>query len=158
MEIINNFLDKNDFKNMKNLFLSPEFPYFFSSTISHEDEKTNDFYFTHTLYDSNVIHSDHFKAVTPLLNKLSIWFLRRVKINCYTRTEKLIKHNEHQDYPFSHCGAVFSLNSCDGGTFIQNEFVKAEENRIVLFDPFTPHSSTTCTDAQARFNINLNWK
>ena len=80
------------------------------------------------------------------------------EIDKWVETEKLIKHNEHQDYPFSHCGAVFSLNSCDGGTFIQNEFVKAEENRIVLFDPFTPHSSTTCTDAQARFNINLNWK
>jgi|TARA_A100000171_G_scaffold29996_1_gene28219 hypothetical protein len=158
MKIINNFLPESDFKKIQTFFLSSEFPYFFNEKVANENESTKDFYFTHTLYDNNVVNSDHFHLVKPLLEKLDIWFLRRVKVNCYTRTEKLIKHEEHQDLPFSHNGAILSLNTCDGGTFINNKFVKSEENRIVLFDPFIFHSSTNCTDQQARFNININWK
>jgi hypothetical protein len=158
MKIINNFLPESEFKKLKENFLSSDFPYYFNDKVAAEDETTNDFYFTHTIYDNNVVNSDYFKLMKPLLDKLDIWFLRRIKVNCYTRTEKLIKHKEHQDLPFSHNGAIFSLNTCNGGTFIDNTFVKSEENKILLFDPFIYHSSTNCTDQQARFNININWK
>jgi len=75
-------------------------------------------------------------------------------------TEKLIKHKAHRDLPpaLSHKGAILSLNTCNGGTYIGKKFIKSVENRILLFDPSVLHSSTNCTDQQARFNININWK
>jgi hypothetical protein len=85
-------------------------------------------------------------------------FLRRVKVNCYTRSEKIIKHKAHKDYEIPHKGAILSLNTCNGGTYIGKKFIKSVANRILLFDPSVLHSSTNCTDEKARFNININWK
>jgi len=158
MQVIDNFLPKDEFKKIQDLFMSANFPYYFNNSVADEYDK--DFYFTHTLYDKNVVNSDFFKKVDPLLTKLNTMFLRRVKVNCYTKTEKLIKHKAHRDLPpaLSHKGAILSLNTCNGGTYIGKKFIKSVENRILLFDPSVLHSSTNCTDQQARFNININWK
>lgn len=157
MKIIDNFLSDNDFKKIQQIFMSDNFPYYFNNTVVDEKD-TKNFYFVHTLYDQNVVNSDFFKTIDPLLNKLNILFLRRAKVNCYTRTDKLIKHKAHKDLPMSHEGAILSLNTCNGGTYIGKKFIKSVANRILLFDPSVSHSSTNCTDQQARFNININWK
>jgi len=157
MKIIDNFLSDYDFKKIKETFMSDNFPYYFNNTVVDEKD-TKNFYFVHTLYDQNVVNSDFFKTIDPLINKLNILFLRRIKVNCYTRTDKLIKHKPHKDLPMPHEGAIFSLNTCNGGTYVGKKFIKSVANRILLFDPSVSHSSTNCTDQQARFNININWK
>tara|TARA_A100001391_G_scaffold6640_3_gene4272 strand:+ start:819 stop:1292 length:474 start_codon:yes stop_codon:yes gene_type:complete len=157
MKIIDNFLSDYDFKKIKETFMSDNFPYYFNNTVVDEKD-TKNFYFVHTLYDQNVVNSDFFKIVDPLISKLNILFLRRIKVNCYTRTDKLIKHKPHKDLPMPHEGAIFSLNTCNGGTYVGKKFIKSVANRILLFDPSVSHSSTNCTDQQARFNININWK
>jgi hypothetical protein len=63
----------------------------------------------------------------------------------------------HNDFPFEHKGAILSLNTCDGGTWVENKFVKSEENQVIFFDPSKPHCSTSCTDNQVRVNIILNY-
>ena len=157
MKIIDNFLSGNDFKKIQETFMSDNFPYYFNNTVVDEKD-TKNFYFVHTLYDQNVVNSDFFKIVDPLINKLNILFLRRIKVNCYTRTDKLIKHKPHKDLPMPHEGAILSLNTCNGGTYVGKKFIKSVANRILLFDPSVLHSSTNCTDEKARFNININWK
>lgn len=155
-EVIDNFLPKEEFEHMQKVFMSAHFPYYFNTNVADEYDK--DFYFTHAVYDDNVVNSDYYEAVRPLLIKLDTMFLRRVKVNCYTKSEKIIKHKAHKDYEVPHKGAILSLNTCNGGTYIGEEFIKSVENRILLFDPSVLHSSTNCTDQQARFNININWK
>jgi hypothetical protein len=157
MKIIDNFLPDNDFKKIQETFMSDNFPYYFNNTVVDEKD-TKNFYFVHTLYDQNVINSDFFKTIDPLLNKLNILFLRRAKVNCYTRSEKIIKHRAHKDLPMSHEGAILSLNTCNGGTYVGKKFIKSVANRVLLFDPSVSHSSTNCTNQQARFNININWR
>ena len=157
MQVIDNFLPKEEFKKIQELLMSPDFPYYFNSTVADATDIKN-FYFTHTIYDKNVVNSDYYETLEPLLTKLNTVFLRRVKINCYTRNENLIKYKSHKDLPMSHKGALFSLNTCNGGTYVGRKFVKSVENRILLFDPSVLHSSTNCTDQKARFNININYK
>ena len=94
MKIIDNFLSDNNFKKIQELFMSPDFPYYFNSTVADETD-TNNFYFTHTIYDKNIVNSDYYKTLDPLLTKLDTMFLRRVKVNCYTRSEKIIKHKKN---------------------------------------------------------------
>ena len=157
MKIIDNYLPYESFLKIQKILMSPDFAYYFNSTVADETD-TNNFYFTHTIYDKNLVNSDYYHTLEPLLTKLDTMFLRRIKVNCYTRSEKLIKHKAHQDYEVAHKGAIYSLNTCNGGTYVGKKFIKSVANRILLFDPSVPHSSTNCTDEQARFNININWR
>ena len=84
-----------------------------------------------------------------------------MKVNCYPRTEKRIVHGRHVDF-FNHKGSVngliFSLNTCNGATILEDgKEVKSIANRALFFDSMKPHSSTSCSDKKARFNININY-
>ena len=68
------------------------------------------------------------------------------------------EHSEHSDYPFSHKGALFSLNTCDGYTkFNDGTKVESVANRIIFFDASKNHQSTTTSNAKLRYNINFNF-
>ena len=84
--------------------------------------------------------------------------LIRVKINFYPRTETMIEHAKHVDYPYEHKGALLSLNTCNGGTILKNnKKIKSVEITVIFFDPSKPHASTSATDVKGRFNILVNY-
>jgi|TARA_S200002703_G_scaffold93643_1_gene80859 hypothetical protein len=158
MKIIQNYLDKNYFQELKTFILSNNFPFYYSDLVanSSDEKKLTDFHFGHMLFEL-MPNSEHFPRFKPLLVKLDVKALMRMKVNLYTRTEKIIKHNMHVDYNFEHKGAILSLNNCDGGTWIEDQFIESRENQMVLFDSSKPHCSTSCTNNQIRVNINLNY-
>ena len=87
----------------------------------------------------------------------------RVRANLFVNTPNNIQeYAMHTDYPFSHSAAVLSLNTCDGYTGIEDEDgqitkVDSVANRVVLYDAGKNHCSTTTSDANARFNIIVNF-
>jgi len=160
MEIIKNYLDTNYFEDLKNkILIEQNFPFFYNDVIvnKNDQKKLTDFYFFHIIYENLTPQSEAFNLLNPFFIKLKIKSLIRVKVNLYTRTEEIIKHNMHTDFPFEHKGAILSLNTCDGGTWVENKFVKSEENQVIFFDPSKPHCSTSCTDNQVRVNIIFNY-
>jgi hypothetical protein len=68
----------------------------------------------------------------------------------------VVEHSEHKDYEFSHFGGLFSINTCDGYTRIGDEKIPSVANRMILFDPSVPHTSTSTSDSKYRMNINMN--
>ena len=82
----------------------------------------------------------------------------RVVVNLYPRSEKININELHVDYPYEHKSALFSLNTCDGFTSFENKKIDSKENRILFFEGHKKHSSSTCTNTKARFNININYK
>ena len=84
--------------------------------------------------------------------------LHRSKVNCYPRTSRIITHKFHRDFPFSHKGAILSLNTCNGYTIL-NDGTKVDSvaNRCLIFDSSLPHASTTCTNDSVRINVNVNF-
>ena len=84
--------------------------------------------------------------------------LLRIKGNFYPHTETLREHAPHTDYKFSHTGALYSLNTCDGFTKLYDGTkVDSVANRILIFDASTSHNSSTTTTSAGRFNINFNF-
>jgi hypothetical protein len=156
MKIIDNFLPKEEFKKIQNTMLSNDFPYYFNGFVANEEDNKN-FYFNHNIYKDHLPRSEFFYALTNVYDKLNVHALFRVKANCFPRTEKLIKYGEHVDTNFKHKGALFSINTCNGGTFIGKEFIPSIENRMLLFDSSKKHASTNCTDEKCRININFNF-
>ena len=121
-------------------------------------EKNNLFYMTHMFYDQNAPMSSLYESLIPVLEKLEVKCLIRIKANLYPNTEILHEHPMHADYSFFHSAAVLSLNTCDGYTKLKDGTkIDSVANRILLFDPGEEHCSTTTTNDPARFNININY-
>ena len=112
----------------------------------------------HILYADHEPNSTHYKTIIPLLDKLDVQCLIRIKANLYPNTEILHEHPMHVDRDFSHSGAILSLNTCDGYTKLKDGTkIDSVANRVLLFDSSEEHCSTTTTNVLARINININY-
>ena len=159
-EVIDNFLPKENFLIIKDTLLSNIFPWYYYPNISKEDtvSKGASFYMMHLLY-SNEQASNFFHIIkNNLLKFMDIKALIRVKANFYPNQNIKRLNEPHQDYAFSHCGAVYSINTCNGGTLLQDGTkIDSVENRILFFDPSLDHDVEYCTDQKIRANININY-
>jgi hypothetical protein len=174
MKVIDDFLSKEDFKVLKELVISNRIPYYYSKNVSSTEEDDFKFsYLVHDLYNNNKIISPFFNEFEKIIlnyKSLEIVSLLRMKINFYPRTEKRITHPRHQDYTLKGFnetknikfnGFILSFNTCDGATIVYKDGkcheVPSVENRALFFDSSLFHSSTNCTNARGRFNININY-
>ena len=159
IKVIDNFLEKEEFLNIKNILESWDFPWFFQKKINYNHSENDlDCYFTHNIFNQKSGRSSYYNVINPILNKLNFKSLIRVKCNLYPRTKKIEINKSHVDYEFEHKGAIFYINTNDGGTIIEdNKKIDSVENRILFFNSSLLHSSTTTTNSKARININFNY-
>jgi|TARA_R100001463_G_scaffold127290_1_gene185332 hypothetical protein len=161
-KVIDNFLPEDEMVKLENLILREvEFPWYYQPNISFKEKESKDalFYMIHLFYNNYKPNSAYFPFVVPLINKLKPSALIRVKANFYPNQNKSKLNEMHKDYPFKHKGAIFSINTCNGGTLLSDKtLIKSVRNRVLLFDPSNYHDSTNCTDNnKARININVNY-
>jgi hypothetical protein len=156
-EIIDNFLDKENFLKIKNLMLSAYFPWFFNQGVSKEDENDG-FFFSHIFYKNFSICSEKSILLEPLLFKIKPKAIIKIKGNFYPQTNKIIEHGIHVDNEFKHNGFIFYINSNDGFTKLKDgTIIESIENRGLFFDSSIEHNSSTCTNQFGRININFNY-
>ena len=157
--IIDNFLPRENLIKLKSIINSPDFDWYYIKDINeHSPKDALGVYFVHVAYyqgrASNFMH-----IFSPILTRLDIKSLIRIKINLYTRTSTLEVHPSHVDEEYSHTGAIFYLNTNDGKTILEDGTkVDSVANRVLLFDASTKHSSTSTTDSKVRLNININYQ
>ena len=158
VQVIDNFLDKDDFNKIQSCMVSNYFPWFYSDHVSYENDKGK-FYFTHNFYKDLKPQSSFFPMLDNLLNKLEIKSLIRIKGNLHIKSDKFKYNNFHTDYSFTHKGCILYINDNNGFTYFKesDKKVKPKENRIVLFDPSIEHKSSRCSDSKTRVNININY-
>ena len=159
VKVIENFLSKDVFEPIQGFFINKNCPWYLINSVTNDEIDGIYYYMVHTVYDDSSPQSDAFSLLNEFVMKaLKPVSILRIKANMYPNQGKpLHKHLLHTDYSFKHKSAILSLNTCDGGTYIGDKFVKSEENRLVIFDGSLPHSSTTCTDKQYRVNIGINY-
>jgi len=158
MKIIDNLLDKDVAENIANKITSDFFPWFYQNNVTDKSSTihSENYYFTHLFYDNNE-QSSFFNYVIPILKKIKYKKLIRVKANLYPNVNKLIQHSKHIDYNYPTKGALYYLNTNNGPTYVENKKINSVKNRLLLFDAFKKHNSTTCTDEKFRVNININY-
>lgn len=156
--IVDNFLDKEVFENVKYKLLYGSLPWYYSSNVSGTNNDS-DFYFSSVIYDHmNGINNEFLNVVVPIIAKIQPTILIRVKANLYPKTETPVHHKPHKDYEFPHQGAIFYINENDGPTVLENKVeVLPKENRILFFNPSELHHSVSCTNQNIRVNINFNY-
>jgi hypothetical protein len=157
MKIIHNFLDDTAFKEIQKIHFSNSFPWYLQNGVNHPGDGHNQF--IHTFYKNEKISSDHFYILKPLIDKLKIKKLIRIKSNLLCKTKKIIEHGFHTDFNVKGIKtAILYLNTNNGHTIFKNKkIIESEENKIVIFDCRLNHSGTTCTNSNFRALININY-
>lgn len=163
-EVIDNFLPEEEHKKIKDLMMSTQFPWFYQNGVAHDcDGNLKGFYFTHIFYNDGK-YSQFIPDLSFLVNKITeiknVLDIKRIKGNLYPRSDEYETDPYHTDYDFDHLGAIYSINSNNGGTFfcIDDEeiCIDSVENRIVFFEGNKMHKSKRCTNEKVRVNINFN--
>jgi len=161
LEVIDNFLGKEDLNILENYLLNPDFPWYFNhGVLTPEYSKDNpmDFQFVHTFYDKYAPSSAHIEVLSSLLTAIKPSALIRIKANLNPIAPKQVEHGYHVDFDFTCKTAVFYVNTNNGYTkFKTGEIVNSVANRLVVFDSNMMHTGSTTTDSFARVLINLNY-
>jgi hypothetical protein len=158
-KVVDNFLPKQEFLELKNIMLSYNFPWYYNSDINifHENKKDLTCQFSHIFF-RDAVPSTYFILLKPILEKIECKALLRIKGNLYPRTDKIEIHKKHLDYDFIHKGALFYINTNNGKTILNDKTeIDSVENRMLFFESYKHHQSTSTNDQKARVNINFNY-
>jgi hypothetical protein len=160
MKIIKNFLPKEDFLKLKDIFVNDNFPWFMGAVL------TNDFkhyQHSHFFYHHQKINSDYYHLMVPILKLIDPFLILRIKVNLIMKNEKIIEHGMHIDFEeeVKDCKittGILYINSNNGYTKFENgKKILSEENKFIEFDAKLMHTGTNCTDEPFRIVINFNY-
>lgn len=161
IKILDNFLNEKDFDELKsNIIDTSNFPWYLSKGINADYDGGRQFY--HYFYDNNSVTSNFFNILNPILKKLKINSLVRIKANLTPKTSSIVEYKYHTDIKFYNdivCNtSIFYLNSNNGYTLFKNlPNVESIENRFLCFNSNIEHGGTTCTDKDFRIVLNFNY-
>jgi len=163
-EILDNFLDREDLLTIQDTLFGSNFPWYFQQGVSYRHSLENDylynFQFTHMFWDSTDTraYSSFFYVIEPLINKMNINALLRVKANLIPVTNERVVHQMHVDNDLKSKTAIFYVNSNNGSTIFEyGEEINSVENRLTIFNSELRHTSSSCTDKKVRCVININY-
>jgi len=157
--VIDNFLELNEFKILSEYMMGPYIQWHYNKSPTHDGYEDKDtMYFTHTFYNNNAPSCSNLNLIYPIIQKLSMKAIIRIKGNLYPNIGKKKTDLLHADYEYPHKGALFYINTNDGVTFFEDGTeVNSVANRILLFEPNKLHDSTYPTNEKVRVNINMNY-
>lgn len=159
IEVLNNFLPKEQFEIIKKEMTSIRFPWYYEEGKVTADDKLPSL--THSFFEENIIHSNWFNFITPVMDKCNVMALRRIKANFDYKNYKSIKTKLHTDVQdgLENCKTgILYINDNNGGTYFENKkFVKSVSNRFVMFPADTKHCTQTHTDTNFRVVLNFVW-
>jgi len=160
-KVYSQVLEDSYMKQMYDIMLGDDFPWFFYPGIATQGD--GDFMFTHMFFLRNKINSSFYFLLEPILKfikeKKNYEKIYRIKANLYTNKDKPINQPSHYDYvkDDKKCFiALFNLDTCNGGTVIENKTVKSKQNNLIIFDN-VKHYGITQSDTSTRVSINFNF-
>tara|TARA_R110000803_G_C11760255_1_gene293818 strand:+ start:54 stop:560 length:507 start_codon:yes stop_codon:yes gene_type:complete len=159
-KIIKNFLDIDFFNQVGNLILGTDFPWRRQGYRFNEDG-TDSLYFNHIFFNNMCENSPaYLKIILPILHKLDCIAPIQIRANMFI-SKLFTKSGWHSDYEEKCKTAILYLNTCDGGTELKInnkiKFIKAEKNKMLIFDSSVSHRALTSKEEPIRYIINFNY-
>lgn len=178
IEIIDNFLPYGIFKELQNIFLDKNFPWYFRDSSVFDDDDCPQF--CHSIYMDMEPTSNCWEYIKPvLIDGLKLknhQAILRVKVNATPAHPKIVQKRFHYDlvengekdklkhdenYPAKVCPhrvAILYINSNDGFTYFKDGAkIKSVENRCIIFSGDLMHAGSTCTNSPLRIVLNINY-
>jgi len=154
MKIIKNFLNKEDFNNLKLFLFGQNCNWYYKEHMTYTDNP----FFNHCFYNYHSPRSDRFDLVLPLIKKLNINAIIQIRANLILSKESHFYSDIHTDVKnLNSKTAIYYLNTCNGATVIKDKKILSVENQILIFDSNTEHQMMSQTDISTRIVINLNY-
>jgi len=163
-KVIDNFLEKDQYLSLKNLIKNLDFPWRRRYNLTQDYHPSNEGYFTFCFYNHFKPQSEWFEPfIVPILNKLKAASVLQVRANMHLKQlfkdEKIPFHIDYDNIAnFKTCILKFSD---DGGTKLKinnNEYsINAVENRLLIMDGDTLHSTIRNDKLSRRYLLNLNY-
>jgi len=152
-----NFLAIDFFEKIKNLVMDEDFPWRRRDHMTLNDKM----YFTYCFYNHMTLKSRFYEPyIIPILKKLEANAPIQVRANL-SISELYKTSGWHRDYDFKCKTAILYLNDCDGGTELKiNDkitFIKADANKMLVFDTNIEHRGLTSKKEPVRYIINFNY-
>ena len=153
------FLAPDVFEKIKNLVMDQDFPWRRRDHMTpNPDDKM---YFTYNFYNHMKSFSEFYEPyIIPILKKLQAEAPIQVRANL-TISELFKTSHWHRDYSFECKTAILYLNDCDGGTNLKIDnkiiFIKADANKMLVFDTPILHRALTSKKEPVRYIINFNY-
>ena len=161
-KIIDNFLDKNFYKEITRDLKGGDIPWYYQNTDVPQGGNKNG-YFSFCYYFNNRPNTPLFeKHIEPILKKLNSATCVLVKANLVFRDVNTVDTNYHTDNECSHSKTgILYLSNCNAKTIlkIKNKKISVDsvENRLLLFDTKIEHKVIYQTDIHKRYVINFNY-
>jgi hypothetical protein len=162
LQVLDNFLNKDEFLQVKSLLTSNFFPWYKTKVLYGQDlncSEDNNLQFVNVLYNQNTFVGSNNDFLNYFVYRIPIRSLLKVKVNLTFKTSKIVEHGFHTDFEYGDSmTAVYYVNSNDGYTIFEDGTkVESIENRLCIFKSNTSHSGTTCTNSDCRIVINFNY-
>ena len=160
VQVYDNFLSETDLNKLDNLILhNDHFPYFFNDyKVDEGDEFAQ---FTHYFYQNNIVSSNFYDGLIPIIKKLNVMSLIRIKANLQLKDTKIKPTAMHYDVEVrcqEQKTGIFYMNTNNGKTIFEDgENIDSIKNRMIIFPTSKRHAGTTHTDTMYRCVINFNW-
>lgn len=159
INVIDNFLNKDDFKKIESVIISDDFPWFYKKSKVYKGDNISNF--KHIFYGGNFVNSSFFDILNPITEKCNMRFLIKIAANFDYKKNNSFKTNLHTDMepPLEKFKTgIFYLNSNNGKTIFENgEVIDSVANRFIEFPQNMLHCTQTHTDTDYRIIINFNW-
>ena len=153
IDIKRSFLPREELIELNKTVLGNLFEWFIQGVYDDHDTHKQ---FVHIFYKNGKPASHHFSIIKPILDRLNIENLIRVKLNLLTKTSEIIEHDYHRDNESSNAlTSILYLNTNNGYTRFKDQNVKSQANTLLTFPSATFHSGTTCTDKDFRLVLNV---
>jgi len=163
--VVDNFLTHHELAHLQEVYLEDDFPWFWGpTTVPYEgsncENELDNYQFYHPFYVPGMYNNTpYWNILDPIIKKLGVRSLLRIKGNLTTRTTEIVEHGYHVDFKWDDSlTAIYYVNSNDGYTIFEDGTkIESVENRIVIFPVHHKHSGTSCTNEKRRVIINFNY-
>jgi hypothetical protein len=163
IEVVDDFLSIDEWNPIKDYLCGIDFLWRWSDIVNHPEDRLCDeidnYQLYQVLYDNHIPVSDDIFRLSPIINKLDIKSLLKIKANLTTKTTEIVKHGYHYDFCYDNSKtSILYVNTNNGYTeFEDGTKVESIENRLVTFPAMTKHTGTTCTNSKCRVIVNFNY-
>ena len=157
VNVVDNFLKKEDYEQLREILESNNFPWYFQLYTAVKTDDIFNYQFIHLFYKNYVPNSEYFYILKPLIKQINPISLIRVKANLNPISHKIVKFDKHIDQVIKCKVAIYYINDNNGYTVIGKKKIKSKSNRIVFFNSDLKHYGTNSTNCKNRTIVNLNY-